>query len=195
VVFARHGYAGADVQDIADTAGLGKGTVYRHFPCKRDLFLAAVDHRVEGLGEYIDAAVSRAGSPLDRMRAATEAYIRWTGEHPGAVDLVLQEMAAFRGERKPRWFVFRDRRVLPWRDMFGERMAAGEFRGMPPERITDIVSDALFGLMFSNRFVRRGTRPEDQAEALLDVVLNGIRRAPGAPDGPAPRRGGRRSPP
>ncbi len=42
--FAARGYAGADVERIAERAGVGKGTVYRHFPRKRDLFFAALDH-------------------------------------------------------------------------------------------------------------------------------------------------------
>src|SRR5437867_4688042 len=42
-LFAQHGYADTDTQLLADELGVGKGTLYRYFASKQDLFLAAVD--------------------------------------------------------------------------------------------------------------------------------------------------------
>ena len=42
VLFARDSYAVMDVQELADRLGLAKGTIYRYFPSKEKLFLAAV---------------------------------------------------------------------------------------------------------------------------------------------------------
>lgn len=50
-LFARHGYTATDVQWIADALRISKGTVYRYFPSKEKLFLAAVErgiHRLHG---------------------------------------------------------------------------------------------------------------------------------------------------
>jgi AcrR family transcriptional regulator len=47
VVFARDGYHGASLDDVAATAGFTKGAVYSNFKSKEDLFLALVDHRIE----------------------------------------------------------------------------------------------------------------------------------------------------
>ena len=38
-LFAARGYQNTDVQVVADELGVGKGTVYRYFPSKRELFL------------------------------------------------------------------------------------------------------------------------------------------------------------
>src|ERR1700712_4605958 len=46
--FAEHG-PGASVADIARRAGIGKGTVFRHFPTKDDLLAAVVLDRVVAL--------------------------------------------------------------------------------------------------------------------------------------------------
>jgi AcrR family transcriptional regulator len=48
--FARHGLD-AQVDEIARRAGVGVGTVYRHFPTKEDLLQALADARFEGLAE------------------------------------------------------------------------------------------------------------------------------------------------
>ena len=47
VVFARDGYYGASLDDVAATAGFTKGAVYSNFKSKEDLFLAVLDHRLE----------------------------------------------------------------------------------------------------------------------------------------------------
>jgi AcrR family transcriptional regulator len=56
--FAASGY-GVPLDEIAARAGVGPGTVYRHFPAKEALFEAVVTARVEDL---IDDARARAGA-------------------------------------------------------------------------------------------------------------------------------------
>ena len=64
-LFAQHGYSDAVTQALAERLQVGKGTLYRHFPSKQELFLAAAD-RVIPLGEFADATVpsDAAGPPL-----------------------------------------------------------------------------------------------------------------------------------
>lgn len=47
VVFARDGYHGASLDDVAAAAGFTKGAVYSNFKSKEDLFLALIDHRID----------------------------------------------------------------------------------------------------------------------------------------------------
>ena len=47
VVFARRGFNGASVEEVAEEAGFSKGAVYSNFGGKDDLFLALLDRRVE----------------------------------------------------------------------------------------------------------------------------------------------------
>lgn len=43
-LFAEHGYEGLRVEDVAEAAGVAKTTVYRRYPSKAELLLAAVEH-------------------------------------------------------------------------------------------------------------------------------------------------------
>lgn len=58
-VFLREGYARASVDAIAQRAGVGKQTVYKHFGDKQQLFLAVVEH-------------AHAASPLDKADLITD---------------------------------------------------------------------------------------------------------------------------
>ncbi|QKW14168.1 TetR/AcrR family transcriptional regulator [Verrucosispora sp. NA02020] len=63
--FAERG-PDASVADIARRAGVGKGTVFRHFPTKDDLLAAVVLDRIDGLAELARrlGAASDAGAAL-----------------------------------------------------------------------------------------------------------------------------------
>ncbi len=47
LVFARDGFHGASLDEVAATAGFTKGAVYSNFKSKEDLFLAVFDDRLE----------------------------------------------------------------------------------------------------------------------------------------------------
>ena len=74
LLFATHGYAGADTQALADGLGVAKGTVFRYFPTKRGLFVAAVERSLERMHAAVDAAADGVSDPLARVRAAMAAY-------------------------------------------------------------------------------------------------------------------------
>ena len=59
VVFSAEGVA-VPIDRVAERAGVGVGTVYRHFPTKEDLFEAIVMTRLEGLLVQARAAVNSA---------------------------------------------------------------------------------------------------------------------------------------
>ena len=73
-VFAADGYADADVQVVADALGVGKGTIYRYFPTKQELFLSAVDRGLDSLSAEMEAVIeNRALDPIELLLE----YLQW----------------------------------------------------------------------------------------------------------------------
>jgi AcrR family transcriptional regulator len=185
-IFERRGYPGTDLQVVADRLGLGKGTVYRYFPTKEALFLAAADRGMRLLQERTEREARKAVDPLERIVRATHAYLSFFDEHPEFVELFVQERAEFRDRRRPTYFVHCDANIGPWKALLGSLMDVGRIRRMPVERITDVFSAALYGAIFTNYFEGRRRSPEAQARDVLDVILRGIL----GPDArPAPLKG------
>ncbi len=75
-LFARKGFSGAALEDIADTAGYTRGAIYAHFGGKEELFLALIErHRqrfLDGFADVISSAHSLeevdVGELADRWR-------------------------------------------------------------------------------------------------------------------------------
>jgi len=173
-LFAQRGFSDANTQVLAEMLQVGKGTIYRYFPTKRDLFLAAVDRAMHRAKAEIDRHLEGIEDPLERLAAATSAYLAFFGEHPEHVELIMQERAQFKDRKKPTYFMHQDAHVEPWRDSFRSLIAAGRVRNIPVERITDVLSDLLYGAMFTNYFIGRRRPPEDQAADLMDIAFCGI---------------------
>lgn len=173
-VFAEHGFAAADVQEIADKTGVGKGTVYRYFPSKEELFLAAVDHGMRNLKLAVDAAAVSAKQPLDRIAEGVLAYLTFFDDRPEIVELLVQERANFRDRKRPTYFVHREANMGSWQDLFRELIRTGTFRDVPVDRIADVISDLLYGMMFTNYFTGRKTSPANQCKDALDILFHGL---------------------
>src|SRR5262245_57913366 len=95
-LFAKHGYADTDTQLLADKLGVGKGTLYRYFPSKEKLFLAAADRVMVRLRATIDEAITGIDDPLDRIAEAVRTYLTFCANHPEFVELLMQERAYFK---------------------------------------------------------------------------------------------------
>ncbi len=173
-VFSKRGFSVADVQEIADKAGVGKGTVYRYFPSKEDLFLAAVDHGMRNLKTAVDAAAATAKQPLERIAEGVRAYLTFFDEHPEIVELLVHERAHFRDRKTPTYFVHREANMGPWQDLFRELIRLGTVRELPVEQITEVISDLLYGTMFTNYFAGRKKSPARQCEDVLDILFRGL---------------------
>jgi AcrR family transcriptional regulator len=173
-VFSQRGFAEADVQEIADRTAVGKGTVYRYFASKEDLFLAAVDHGMRRLKSAVDASIDGIEQPLERIAVGIRAYLTFFDEHPEVAELLIHERAHFRDRTKPTYFVHRDANMNPWRDLFRDLVRQGVVRDIPVERITDFVSNLVYGTMFTNYFAGRTESISHQCESILDLLFQGL---------------------
>ena len=69
-VFSRVGFAAAKMDDVAEEAGVSKGTVYLYFDSKEQLFEGMVKAKMMPLLDGIAEAVDRtSGSATDRLKA------------------------------------------------------------------------------------------------------------------------------
>lgn len=173
-VFANRGFAATDVQEIADKTGVGKGTVYRYFPSKECLFLAAVDNGMRNLKTAVDAAAATGKHPLAQVAEGVRAYLKFFDEHPEIVELLVHERAHFRDRKKPTYFVHREANMRPWQDLFRELIRAGTVRKLPVEQIIEVISDLLYGTMFTNHFAGRRKSPGRQCKDVLDILFHGL---------------------
>jgi AcrR family transcriptional regulator len=98
-LFAARGVAAVSMDDIAASAGVGKGTLYRRFGDKSGLAAALLDERESRLQAAMLSGPPPLGpgaSPADRLAAFAAAYLEFVDAHR---DLVAMSQTASPGAR------------------------------------------------------------------------------------------------
>jgi AcrR family transcriptional regulator len=75
-VFARRGFQGATVEEIAEAAGYSHGAVYSNFAGKEELFLAVFERYMAQRIEEVANATEIEGTFAERARAAADQWMR-----------------------------------------------------------------------------------------------------------------------
>jgi AcrR family transcriptional regulator len=90
------------INAIARQLGTSGPAIYRYFPSRDDLLVAAVAWAYDDLAAALGAAahVARRQRPAARFRAVAEAYRKWALEHPQFYRLVFANPAGS-GETAP----------------------------------------------------------------------------------------------
>ncbi|MCK1616214.1 TetR/AcrR family transcriptional regulator [Bradyrhizobium sp. 159] len=165
VVFSAGGPE-ASLEAVAKRAGVGIGTLYRHFPTREDLFEAVYRREVEQLSELAEHLRS-ANDPVDALRRWLRSAVEFVATKKGmsaALALTYQsssELAAFSMERLTKAIG----------SLLDRAVAAGQMRGdVSPE---DLLR-ALIGMCYMH------DQPGWQSSVLrmLDVFVDGLRVQP-----------------
>jgi AcrR family transcriptional regulator len=184
-VFAKVGFQNTDVQVIAERAGVGKGTVYRYFGSKEDLFLAAADAGMRKLSKRMHQAVEGARSTVDLFWRAGLAYAEFFQEHPELVEIMIQERAQFQNSIPSTHLVYRDKyRGIP-EEVLRRGIEAGEIRPIDVREAGSALANALYGTVVCGCLEGSSDRLVRMAEPAIEVFLRGILVDPDA----ARRRG------
>jgi AcrR family transcriptional regulator len=151
-VFVEQGFVSTRVADIADRAGVAKGTVYEYFSSKEELFFAVfewINHRIR---QRVDQVLDDDGDPRDQLMTLVRTSAEIVTEHRELFSMNLDFWAASRGS------AFEDRFTTACRSQYQEyrRLAAevirrgqldGTFRPhMDADSIATLVVSALDGL-------------------------------------------------
>jgi hypothetical protein len=148
--------------------------LYRYFPSKRELFLAAVDRVMRQLTERVNASIADIADPLEQVAVAIRNYLAFFAEQPEYVELLIQERALFKDRKKTTYFQYREANSERWLNLYRDLIAGGRFRNVPVERIRDNIGNLVYGTMFTNYFTGQRQSYEAQTRDILDIVFNGI---------------------
>jgi len=77
-VLAKRGFQATTIQDIADAAGLGKGTVYHYFKTKEEILSAVSEEIFHEMERSFGAALLRIDKPMEKLSALIEEALHVT---------------------------------------------------------------------------------------------------------------------
>jgi len=103
-VFVRDGYEGAQLDEIAATAGRSKGAVYTHFKNKEDLFLALFEHRTKAYVARLAGSVQKCANPKQSLEAFRAFYLGLIRDKAFSILTLEFKLYAFRHPKSKQRF-------------------------------------------------------------------------------------------
>ena len=173
-LFAAEGFHGADVQVIADRAGVGKGTVYRHFGDKEKLFLAAARHALEEVGRSVEQERRPGRGAADYLRDIAAGCARYYSAHPEAVELIVQERALFREGITPTHLLRRAEGQHGVEAELRRGIDRGELRRVDVHATYEAFGDLLFGSVVNGVLAGEAKSLVGRVGHAVDLFLEGV---------------------
>jgi AcrR family transcriptional regulator len=160
-VFASSG-VNAPVREIADKAGVGLGTLYRHFPERSDLIAAVFRREIDACAD-IAPVLAKKHAPFDALASWMQRYAAFVGTKRGLAQALHSGDPAF--DSLPGYF---DQRLRPaLRKLLDASVAAGAVRA-------DVNADELLGAVASLCMSTHNTG-SGRAERMVTLLVDGLR--------------------
>ncbi len=178
-LMARLGYQKMTMDDIAREAGIGRRTIYLHFPSKEETALGTIDRIVERLKTRLEA-LAVASLPWDeRLRQMLLARVMFrfdsVRDYYQSIDEIFRSLRAAYMGRRARYLA--DEAAILACVLAGGRAAAA-FELDDPTEAAETLLLATNGLLPSNLSPRElGERAEVEVRAsrIVDLLLKGLR--------------------
>ncbi len=174
-IFAERPYDQVKVEDIAERAGVGKGTIYEYFVSKEELFAAILEAGFQQYFMTLVAAAAPSVSVTAKLEAVFRQHLAFISQHAAAARIIIGERPATRPELRGA-MVERYMRLGNFlEELLQEGVAADDFRPVD----TAVVAQAIMG-MFSTLLLFvlfAGQAPsamEEHAGKLLDFCFLGL---------------------
>jgi len=130
--FARHGFEGVGVDDIARAAGVNKAMLYYHFKNKLDLYRDVVRDMLRAVSEAVAAIATAEATPSTKVERFIETLATMREARPWFPPLMMREMSAGAPHLDPDTLLLMRAVFLSFGQILDQGVRAGEFRKVHP---------------------------------------------------------------
>jgi AcrR family transcriptional regulator len=91
-LFARRGFEGVGLREVADAAGLGKSSLFHHFRSKGELYFEMLERALLRIRAHLAPVLAADVPPARKLDRWVDALVDALAEHPTTARLLLREL-------------------------------------------------------------------------------------------------------
>jgi AcrR family transcriptional regulator len=173
-LFMRQGYTATSMRQVAAEAGIGKATIYHHFPDKESLAFTLLDGQLAGMEEVVAAARAES-DPRCRFQTIAVKGIAHLLESGDIFQVMRREVPGGRARMQTAVVSFFKNLRASMAEALRKGMEQGTFRKVDPDEAARVFLTMLQGT-FAAAYVagERPVSPQDAAQSLLEIYFRGI---------------------
>jgi AcrR family transcriptional regulator len=173
-LFVRQGYTATSVNQISKEAGIGKATVYHHFPDKQTIAYSLLDRSSDRVRDAL-SAVSAETDPRRRIEAIAGAAVRLRAESFDLFQVIRREVPDSRTRLHTQLAAIILNYTAQVTDAIRAGIGKGIFRPVDPSIAARALLTMVTGLyvqiyLSGNRF----PDPEKTLHSMLEIFFKGI---------------------
>ena len=175
-VFARKGYHDTKIEDVAQAAGIGKGTVYEYFDSKLHLFQDIMNKSISEYYCRLNTEDYNAMTFEQRLMHILESHFSFCMDQKNLTRIMFWDTEYMDKELRD-WAVSqRMEKEARLQALVEEAIERGEIRAVDPRVLTLTITGVTSALFVPIVLGEMDVVPHDAAGVFADIILNGINK-------------------
>jgi len=175
-VFSQKGFHGATVEEVAEVAGVGKGTVYLYFGSKTDLFVSVVEEKLKELQEVVVERLENIEGACAKLTESIKLHWEFFNRSREFVKVILSDLSGLEKELDERTREARAEFIGVLESVISEGINCGEFKDIEPRMAAYAIEGAISFVAFESLVSRINVPSIPDVSQLVDFCLNGLCR-------------------
>lgn len=174
-IFSKKGFHGAKMEDIAKTAGIGKGTVYGYFESKEVLFYELIRYGMEEYKNGMGKAFMGKGLVRDKIIRLCRYHGEFLIKYTDIAQIVINQQETLKVEFKQE--IIREKISLyhMMEDVLREGQASGEIRNDLDVELGTLVIVGAISQFYGKRIFYDKVKYSDiSPEAMVEILFQGL---------------------
>ncbi len=173
-IFDKFGYKKATMDEIAQSLGKGKSSIYYYFKSKEEIYQAVLEFEAEFLRQEVIKALSRLNNSADKLKAYVLTRMKTFRKVSNFYSVIQSEAYSHFDfiEKIRNKYDLKEIHML--QDILDEGVALGDFRIEDTELAAIAIFTALKGIEVPMFWSSKRKYAENQLESLLNVLFYGI---------------------
>lgn len=159
-IFSEKGFNKTTMQEIAEEAGVGKGTIYRFFNSKEDMVSSLLEISIDEISEQISSAISPLDDPLEKMKAIIKVELDYYYANRNLARFLVREMWGYQSKFLDHIRKIRESRATTIEQIIEEGMQKNQFKTLDPQTITAslegmILASTIYWFTFHDEYPKK----------------------------------------
>ena len=174
-LFAEKGYDATSIEDITETVGVAKGTLYYHFTSKEEIFDFLVEEGIKLLQNSVDIKIAKYSNYIDKIKAIILIQIKIVNKYENLINIILTQLW---GKEKRNQKC--QKLIYDYIDKIEDIVKIGISKGQIKGDDAKIIATEIYGLICSTLVYKMREREKfdisDMYNTFESTIIKGLKR-------------------
>ena len=173
-IFAEKGFQQTTMQEIAETAGVGKGTIYRFYASKEDLLSSLVEFAIQDVSEEIRRAIKAVKQPIQKLKTIIDVEFNYYDTHRNLAKFLVREVLGYGRTIEEHIKRIHSTRSAIVEPVVKEGIVAGDFKPVNPATLAASIEGMILSTVIFWFLLEQTHSREEIQHDIYTTIFDGL---------------------